>query len=86
MKLSKWHQELDQFIDIKSTFVMEGNVYDMQTYPTKLENNEIRWDLMLLDNYIYHNDIASSVIELGKYNLCQDKVIPGMPKLFNMVE
>ena len=37
-----------------------------------------------LNNYIYHNDIASSVIELGKYNLCQDKVIPGMPKLFNM--
>jgi len=54
MKLSKWHQELDQFIDIKSTFVMEGNVYDMQTYPARLENNEIRWDLMLLDNYIYH--------------------------------
>ena len=54
MKLSKWHQELDQFIDIKSTFVMEGNIYDMQTYPTKLENDEIRWDLMLLDNYIYH--------------------------------
>lgn len=54
MKLSKWHQELDQFIDIKSTFVMEGNIYDMQTYPNKVENNEIRWDLMLLDNYIYH--------------------------------
>ncbi len=54
MKLSKWHQELDQFIDIKSTFVLEGNVYDMQTYPTKLENDETRWDIMLLDNYIYH--------------------------------
>lgn len=54
MKLSKWHQELDQFIDIKSTFVMEGNIYDMQTYPNKVENNEIRWNLMLLDNYIYH--------------------------------
>lgn len=54
MKLSKWHQELDQFIDIKSTFVMEGNIYDMQTYPNKVENNETRWDLMLLDNYIYH--------------------------------
>lgn len=53
MKLSKWHQELEQFIDIKSTFIMEGNVYDMQTYPTELENGEIRWDLMLLDNYIF---------------------------------
>lgn len=54
MKLSKWHQELDQFIEIKSTFLMEGNVYDMQTYPTKTENEEIRWDLMFLDNYVYH--------------------------------
>ena len=54
MKLSKWHQELDQFIEIKSTFLMEGNIYDMQTYPTKTENEEIRWDLMFLDNYVYH--------------------------------
>ena len=38
-----------------------------------------------LDKYIYHNNIASSVIELGKYNLQQDKVVPGMPKLFNML-
>lgn len=54
MKLSKWHQELDQFIEIKSTFLMEGNIYDMQTYPTKTENEEVRWDLMFLDNYVYH--------------------------------
>lgn len=54
MKLSKWHQELEQFIDIKSTFVMEGNIYDMQTYPTKAENNETHWELMFLDNYIFH--------------------------------
>lgn len=54
MRLSKWHQELDQFIEIKSTFLMEGNIYDMQTYPTKIENEEIRWDLMFLDNYVYH--------------------------------
>ena len=33
---------------------MEGNIYDMQTYPTKIENEEIRWDLMFLDNYVYH--------------------------------
>lgn len=54
MRLSKWHQELDQFIEIKSTFLMEGNIYDMQAYPTKTENEEIRWDLMFLDNYVYH--------------------------------
>jgi len=54
MKLSKWHQELDQFIEIKSTFLMEGNIYDMQTYPTKTEEEAIRWDLVFLDNYVYH--------------------------------
>ncbi len=37
-----------------------------------------------LDEYIYFNNIAESVIELGKYNLQQDNVIPGMPKLFTM--
>jgi len=54
MKISKWHQELEQFIDIKSTFIFEGNIYDMQTYPTKIDNSDTRWDLMLLDNYIFH--------------------------------
>lgn len=54
MKISKWHQELEQFIDIKSTFIFEGNIYDMQTYPTKIDNGDTRWDLMLLDNYIFH--------------------------------
>ena len=26
----------------------------MQTYPNKVDNGETRWDLMLLDNYIFH--------------------------------
>jgi len=37
-----------------------------------------------LNKYVYENDIAESVINLGKYNLLQDKVVPGMPKLFVM--
>lgn len=68
MKISKWHQELDQFLDIKSTFVMEGNIYDIQTYPTKLENGEIRWDLMLLDNYIYHYLKDAGYVNVVFYN------------------
>ena len=54
LKVSRWHQELEQFLDIKSTFILEGNIYDMQTYPNKVDNGETRWDLMLLDNYIFH--------------------------------
>lgn len=68
MKISKWHQELDQFLDIKSTFVLEGNIYDIQTYPTKLENGEIRWDLMLLDNYIYHYLKDAGYVNIVFYN------------------
>lgn len=37
-----------------------------------------------LDDYIYLNNIAENVIELGRYNLQQDIVVPGMPKLFAM--
>lgn len=53
MKISKWHQELEQFIDIKSTFIVEGNVYDMQSYPAKHEDGTIQWNMMMLDNYIF---------------------------------
>lgn len=68
MKISKWHQELDQFIEIKSTFLMEGNIYDMQTYPTKAENGETRWDLMFLDNYIYHYLKDAGYVNVVFYN------------------
>ena len=68
MKISKWHQELDQFLDIKSTFILEGNIYDIQTYPTNLENGEIRWDLMLLDNYIYHYLKDAGYVNVVFYN------------------
>ena len=68
MKISKWHQELDQFLDIKSTFILEGNIYDIQTYPSKLENGEIRWDLMLLDNYIYHYLKDAGYVNVVFYN------------------
>ena len=52
MNISKWHQELDRFLDIKTTFLLEGNIYDLCTYPTQLEEN-VRWDMVLLDNYLY---------------------------------
>lgn len=53
MKTGKWHQELLRFLDIKTTFLIEGNVYDLNAYPTKLENQEIRWDMVMLDNYLF---------------------------------
>lgn len=52
MKLCKWHQELNHFIDIKTTFVLEGNIYDLNPYPSESENG-IRWDMVMLDNYLY---------------------------------
>lgn len=53
MRISKWHQELEQFLDIKSTFIVEGNIYDLQSYPTKKEDGSYQWNMMTLENYIY---------------------------------
>lgn len=51
MKTGRWHQELDMFLNIKSTFILEGNVYDMFAYPTEVDGNT-RWDMVMLDNYL----------------------------------
>ena len=53
MKISKWHQELDQFLDIKSTFIVEGNIYDLQSYPARKEDGSYQWNMMTLDNYLF---------------------------------
>lgn len=52
MKIGKWHQELDRFLPIKTTFIIEGNIYDLNAYPTPTEEG-IRWDMLMLDNYLY---------------------------------
>ncbi len=52
MKIEKWHQELDRFLDIKTAFLIEGDIYDLHSYPTKTEN-DIRWDMLSLENYLY---------------------------------
>lgn len=52
MKLPKWHLEMDLFKAFKTTFIVEGNVYDLQPYPTIIEN-DIRWDMVMLDNYLH---------------------------------
>ena len=53
MKTAKWHDELNRFIDIKTSFILEGNIYDLQVYPSKNEDGKIRWDMVMLDNYLY---------------------------------
>lgn len=65
MEVGKWHQELDMFLNIKTTFILEGNVYDIYAYPTNTENNEIRWDMVMLDNYLnkyFHDHGYENVI------------------------
>ena len=52
MKIEKWHQELDRFLDIKTSFVIEGDIYDLHAYPTRI-NDVIRWDMLSLENYLY---------------------------------
>ena len=52
MKTEKWHQELDRFLDIKTTFLIEGDIYDLHAYPTKVDDG-VRWDMLSLENYLY---------------------------------
>ncbi|MFA5524870.1 MAG: AAA family ATPase [Tissierellales bacterium] len=52
MELPKWHLEMDLFKAFKTTFIVEGNVYDLQPYPTKIEEST-RWDMVMLDNYLH---------------------------------
>lgn len=53
MKLGKWHTELNRFIDIKTAFLLEGNIYDLHAYPTIQEDGNTRWDMIMLDNYLF---------------------------------
>jgi ATP-dependent Clp protease ATP-binding subunit ClpA len=52
MQTAKWHQEMERFIDIKTVFLLERNIYDLHPYPNIIEG-KIRWDMLLLDNYLY---------------------------------
>lgn len=65
MRIPKWHMELELFRAFKTTFVMEGNIFDLQSYPffeeshkeagtTAIEDRKVaRWELLTLDNYLY---------------------------------
>lgn len=52
-KLSSWFMELDRFRSFKTTFLMEGNIFDLHPYPTKLDQG-IRWDLLKLDRFLFN--------------------------------
>lgn len=52
MKIEKWHQELDRFLDIKTSFLIEGDIYDLHAYPTQTEE-DIRWDMLSMENYLF---------------------------------
>ncbi len=68
MKLGKWHEELDRFIDIKTSFVLEGNVYDLHAYPTRLLGEDVRWDMIMLDNYLYKYLVEKGYQTIVFYN------------------
>ena len=52
METARWHQEMDRFLGIKTLFLLEGNIFDLSAYPSMV-NEEVRWDMVFLDNYIY---------------------------------
>lgn len=67
MKVAKWNLELEQFKYLKTTFILEGNIYDIHAYP-KRENDEDKLELLRLDNYLYRFLIDSGYSEVIFYN------------------
>ena len=47
---SKWQKELEIFTSIKSTFLLEGNIYD--TYPHAGPDGQVD-SFLRLDRYLY---------------------------------
>lgn len=52
MELPKWHLEMDLFKAFKTSFIVEGNIYDLQPYPGFGEEG-VQWVMVPLDNYLY---------------------------------
>ncbi len=67
MKIEKWHQELDRFLDIKTAFLIEGDIYDLHAYPTRMEDG-MRWDMLSLENYLYRYFIEKGYGSVVFYN------------------
>lgn len=49
--LPKWHLELDRFRAFKTTFILEGNIFDLHGYPQEKEGH-INWIPCSLDQYL----------------------------------
>lgn len=62
--LSKWNLELEQFKRLRSTFLIEGNVYDRQVYHNSAGNLE----LLTLDDYLYRYLLDSGYKDIIFYN------------------
>ncbi|WP_176560077.1 AAA family ATPase [Brevibacillus dissolubilis] len=52
LRLSPWHSEMDRFRTFKTTFVIEGNIFDLQSYPNVREG-DVQWQLIGLNHYLH---------------------------------
>lgn len=64
MKQAKWRLELEQFKRLRSTFLIEGNIYDRQVY----KKNEGALELLNLDDYLYRYLYESGYRDIVYYN------------------
>ncbi|WNS77423.1 AAA family ATPase [Bacillus sp. DTU_2020_1000418_1_SI_GHA_SEK_038] len=49
---SSWELELDRFKSIKSTFIVEGNIFDLHAYSHNVDGKR-QWNISALDYYLY---------------------------------
>lgn len=47
-----WHLEMDRFRAFNTTFIVEGNVYDLHSYSNQTENGT-QWTLLSLEQYLH---------------------------------
>ena len=59
----KWHQELDRFKAFKTTFVLEGNIYDLHSFKSNSE-----WVLYKLDQYLHQYFVSCGYASVVFYD------------------
>lgn len=53
VNLPIWHQELERFRSFKTTFILEGNIYDLHPYPSSTAGDEVQWNLLSFEQYLH---------------------------------
>ena len=63
----KWHQELDRFKAFKTTFILEGNIYDLHSFRSG-KDGQVDWIPYKLDQYLHQYLVSCGFRTVAFYN------------------